>query len=187
MRELIERLETEQQLRDVWQWLPSETSDFTIEMASDAVVTDAGSDNPYGPVNRFVSLLRETDRFRFVGHDVALLEPCKDELRQRILDGMRTEVVDPPSVAKYILSAYKEHCSGPLESGNLTVRVHDELPTYGLSLFDDRIAISGYNTESGTVQVLLDTDAPEAREWAESTFESYRREARPLTLETAAE
>ncbi|WP_222914873.1 MarR family transcriptional regulator [Natrinema sp. SYSU A 869] len=186
MRELTDRLETEQRLRDVWQWLPSETSGFTIEMASDAVVTVAGADDPYGPVNRFVSLLWETDGFRFVGHDVALLEPCKDELRQRILDGMQTEVIDPPSVARYILSTYKEHCSEPLESGNLTVQMHDELPAYGLSLFDDRIAISGYNTESGTVQVLLDTDAPEAHEWAISAYESYRREARPLALKMAA-
>lgn len=180
MRELIERLETEHKLRDVWQWLPTEAKGFTIEMASNAVVTDAAADDPYGPVNRFVSLLRKTDRFRFVGYDVALLEPCKDELRQQILDGMRTEIVDPPSVAKYILSTYNEHCSEPLESGDLTVRLHENLPSCGLSLFDDRIAISGYNPDSGTVQVLLDTDAPEAREWAESTYESYRREARSL-------
>jgi predicted transcriptional regulator len=135
-------------------------------------------------VNRFASLLRETDRFRFVGYDVALLEPCKDELSQRIIDGMHTEIIDPPSVASYILSTYREHCSESLQSGNLTVRVHDDLPAYGVSLFDDRIGISGYNPDSGTVQVLLDTDAPEAREWAESTYESYRREARPLALET---
>lgn len=186
MEELIDRLETEQQLRDVSQWLPIEDNDngFSIEMASKAVVTVAGTDAPYAPVNRFVSLLRQTDRFQFVGYDVALLEPCKDEFRQRILDGMRTEIIDPPGVAKYILSTYKEHCAEPLESGNLTVRLHDDLPTYGISLFDDRIAISGYNSDNGTVQVLLDTDAAAARDWAESMYESYRHDARPLTLES---
>ncbi|WP_265111044.1 helix-turn-helix transcriptional regulator [Halosolutus halophilus] len=187
MQELIERIEIEHTLRDIWEWLPSEASGFTIEMASEAVVTDAGADDPYGPVNRFVSLLRKTDRFRFVGYDVALLEPCKDELSQRILDGMRTEIIDPPSVAKYVLAAHRDHCSAPLESGNLTVLVHDNVPSYGVSLFDDRIAISGYNPDSGTVQVLLDTDASEAREWAESTYEAYRRGARPFTLEPTVE
>lgn len=187
VRELVERLETERTLRDVWDWLPTEASGFTIEMASDAIVTGAETDDPYGPVNRFVSLLRETDRFRFVGHDVALLEPCKDELSRRILDGMVTEIVDPPSVAKYVLSAHEEHCSAPLASGNLRVLVHDDVPSYGVSLFDDRIAISGHDADSGTVQVLLDTDAREAREWAESTYERYRREARPLALEPTIE
>ncbi len=187
MRELVGRFETERKLRDAWQWLPDEVGSFTIEMASDAVVTVAKADAPYCPVNRFASLLRETERFRFVGFDIALLEPCKDELRRRIVDGMHTEIIDPPNVAKYILSTYREHCSAPLESDNLAVRVHDELPPYGISLFDDRIAISCYNQDSGIVRVLIDTDSPEAREWAESTFEYYRREARPLGLELVAE
>ncbi|WP_207591723.1 transcriptional regulator FilR1 domain-containing protein [Halomontanus rarus] len=187
MQDLIELIETEQTLRDVWQWLPPEASGFTLEMGTDAVVTEASIDDPYGPVNRFASLLRETDRFRFVGFDVALLEPCKDELSRRIVDGMDTEIIDPPSVARYIISTYSEHCAEPLESGHLTVRLHDDLPAYGVSLFDDRIGISGYNANSGTVQVFLDTDAPDAREWAESTYDSYRREARPLALETAIE
>ncbi|MFC7156531.1 helix-turn-helix transcriptional regulator [Halomarina halobia] len=186
MAELIERVETERQLRDVWQWLPDEESGFTIEMCTNAVVTVAAADDPYRPVNRFVSLLRETDRFRFVGFSIALLEPCKDEFRQRIVDGMDAEIVDPPDVARSILSTYPEHCSEPLESGNLTVRLHDDLPPYGVSLFDHRIGISGY-TDSGTVRVLIDTDAPAAREWAEATYGSYRREARPLAIEPAVE
>lgn len=183
MRELVNRIETEQTLRGVWQWLPGEASGFTIEIATDAVVTVAETDDPYHPVNRFVSLLRETDRFQFVGFDVALLEPCKNELRQRIVDGMQTEIIDPPSGAQYVLANYREHCSAALESGNLTIRLHDDLPPYGISLFDDRIAVSCYDRDSGTVRVLVDTDTPEARAWAESTFESYRREARPLAIE----
>ena len=187
MRELIDRVETARRLRDIWHWLPIETGEFTVEMVSDATVTTAVADAPYKPVNRFVSLLEETDKFRFVGFDIALLEPCKDELRRRIVEGMETEIIDPPSVARYILSTYPEHCSAALESGNFTVRLHDDLPPYGVSLFDDRIGISGFNPDSGAVRVLIDTDAPEAREWAESTYDSYRRGARSLTLETAVE
>lgn len=98
---------------------------------------------------------------------------------------MHTEIIDPPSVARYILSTHPEHCSEPLESGNLTVRLHDDLPPYGVCLFDDRIGISSYSPDSGTVRALIDTDALEAREWAESTYKSYQREARPLSLEPA--
>lgn len=184
MTDLIDRIETERKLRDIWPWIPDEAGRFAIEVGTDAIVTVAEADDPYRPVNRFVSLLGETDRFRFVGFDVALLEPCKDELRRRIVDGMRAEIIDPPSVARYILSAYSEHCAGPLESGNLTVLLHDDLPRYGISIFDERIGISCYNPTNGTVQVFIDTDAPEAREWAQATYESYRGEARPLTTES---
>lgn len=184
--ELIDRIETERGLRDVWPLLAIGEEDLCIGGLADAVVTVAEADDPYRPVNRFVSLLRETGRFRFAGPELALLEPCKDELRQRIVDGMETEIVDPPNAAKHVLSTYSDHCVGPLESGNLTVLVCDDLPTYGLCLFDDRVGISGYDPDSGTVRALIDTDAPAVREWAESIYGSYRRAARPLTTETAA-
>ena len=187
MRRLTERLETERRLRDVWQWLPDEASGFTVDMCADAVVTVAGATDPYRPVNRFRSLLGRTDRFRFVGFDLALLEPCKDEFRRRVVDGMRAEIIDPPSVARHVLSIYPDHCVAPLESGNLSILIHDDVPPYGVSLFDDRVGISGYDPDSGTVQVLVDTDAPAARAWAESTYETYRREARPFAPEVVAE
>lgn len=180
MRELIERIETERKLREVWRLLPTEARGFIVEMGSDAVVTVAEAGDPYRPVNRFVSLLRETERFRFVGFDLALLDPCRDELCERIIDGMRTEIIDPPNVARYVLTTYPELSAETLASGNLTVRLHESLPGYGICLFDDRTAISGYNPD-GTVRVVVDTDSPEIREWAESTYESYRREARPLS------
>ena len=184
IRELIDRFETERSLRNVWQWLPSKASGFTIEMMSDAVVTVAETDDPYRPVNRFRSLLRETDQFRFVGFDLALLEPCKDELCQRTIDGMQTEILDPPSVVDHIRSAYPEQFAAALESGNLTLRVRDDLPPYGVGIFDERIAITGYDPTTGTVKVLTDTDAPEAREWAESIYTAYRREIPTLALES---
>ncbi|MFC7154715.1 helix-turn-helix transcriptional regulator [Halomarina halobia] len=183
VQELIERVEIERAFRDVWQWLPDEESGFTIEMCTNAVVTVAAADDPYRPVNRFVSLLRETDGFRFVGFDLAFLEPCKDELCRRIVDGMRTEIIDPPSVINHIRSTYPERFAEALESGNLTVWVHDDLPPYGVGIFDDRIAISGYDPDTGTVHVLVDTDAPAAREWAESVYRVFRREIPTVALE----
>lgn len=187
MADLIERVETERKLREVWHWLPSEESGFTIDMCSDAVVTVADADDPYRPVNHFISLLRETDRFRFIGFDVALLEPCKDDLCQQIIDGMHTEIIDPPRVIEYIRSTCPELFSEALKSGNLTVWLHDELPPYGVGIFDDRVVISGYDPDSVMVRVLVDTDSSEAREWAESVYESYRRQTPTIPLKTIVE
>lgn len=183
MRDVINQVETERKLRDVWQWLPDQASGFTLDMCTDAVVTIADAGAPYRPVNRFVELLEETTEFRFVGLDVALLEPCKEELCQQIIDGMQTELINPPRVADYIRSTSPELFSETLESGNLTVRLHDELPSYGVCLFDDRIAISGYDPDAVTVRVLVDTETDEAREWAESIYESARRKTPTVPLD----
>ncbi len=185
LQELLDRLETEQTLRDSWHWLPTDASGFTVEMWADAVVTTAESDDPYRPVNRFLSLLRETERFQFVGFEIALLEPCLDELCQRIRNGMDTEIIDPPNVVEYVRSHYPEQAARVLESDNFTLRIHDDLPSYGVGIFDDRVAISGYDPDSGTVRVLIDSDAAVARDWAESIYRSYRRENQTLALETS--
>ena len=184
MEALIERVETERRLRDVWHALPDEVGEFTFEARSATTVTVAEYDAPYRPVNRFRSLVRESNGLRFVGVDVGLYEPCKDEFRRQVLDGMEAEVVDSPAVARYMCATYPERCAELVESGNLTVLVHDDLPPYGVTVFNDRVAISGYDHESGGVTVLVDTDAPAAREWGESVYDAYRSEARPF--DTAA-
>jgi predicted transcriptional regulator len=187
MAELIERVEIERTVRDVWQWLPDEESGFTIEMCADAVVTLAEADNPYAPANRFLTLIRETDQFRFVGTDIAIFEPNRDELCQRVIDGMQTEIIHPPSVATYYRSTYPELLSETLASGNLTMWLHDDLPAYGIGIFDDRIAICGHDADSVTVRVLLDTDSEDAREWAEAKYDFYRHQTPTVSLETVVE
>jgi predicted transcriptional regulator len=186
MADLIERFDTERQLRDVWQWLPDEDSGFTIDMCTGATVTRAEGDDPYAPVNRFVSLLHEADEFRFVGIAVALLEPCKSDLCHRIVDGMSAEIIIAPKVAQYIRSSCPDLFSEALDSGNLTVRLHDELPSYGVGVFDDRIGISGYDAEGASVRVLVDSDNPEARDWGESIVNTYWRQTPTVSLETGA-
>lgn len=176
MAELIERFETEKKLREVWQWLPSEADGFTVEMCTGAEITPAKADDPNRPVNRLLSLVRETDRLRFVGFDVALLEPCKKQLCEAIVDGVETEIIEPPRVNQYVRSSCPELFSEALASGNLTLRLHDDLPSFGVAIFDDRVAIVGYDPDSVAVRVLVDTDAPEARDWAESMYATYQRQ-----------
>lgn len=187
MVDVVERVETEQKLRDVWEWLPGEESGFKLEMCTEAVVTVADADDPYRPVNRFKSLLKQTENFRFAGLDVAMLEPCKDELCDQIIDGMHAELINPPRVAEYIRSTCPELFSETLESGDLTIQLHDELPSYGVSLLDERIAVSGYDPDGVTVRVLIDTESDEAREWAESVYADYRRETPTVPIDAAEE
>jgi len=187
MVDVVERVETEQKLRDVWEYLPDEESGFTVDLCAEATVTVADADDPYRPVNRFISLLEETSEFRFAGFDVAMLEPCKDELCAQIIDGMHAELINPPRVTEYIRSTCPELFSETLESGELTIRLHDELPSYGVSILDERVAISGYDPDGVTVRVLVDTDAPGARDWAESVYDTYERETPTVPVESTDE
>lgn len=183
MVDLIDRIETQQQLRDVWKWLPGEEHGFSIDMCAEATVTIADGDGPYRPVNRFRALLDEANQFRLLGFDIAMLELCKDDLCERIIGGMEAEIINQPRVADYIRNNCPEPFSRSLESGNLTIRLHDNLPHFGLCLMEDRMAITGYDNDAVTVRVLVDTDRSAAKEWAESMYAPYLRETPTISLD----
>ncbi len=180
MQELLERVAVERKVRDVEHLLPNDVLEFAMEARSETTVTVAAHDTPYRPLGRFRSLLQAADEFRFLGVDIALLEPCREEFRQRVLDGMQAEIINPPTAARYVISTYPDLCADILESGNLAPLVHDELAPYGLSFFDDRIAVNDYDPDTTGVRVFIDTDTPAALEWAESVYATYKADARPL-------
>ncbi|MFP9192423.1 helix-turn-helix transcriptional regulator [Natronosalvus vescus] len=183
LQALIDRFETERTLREIWDWLPDDVAALPLEGIAEATVTMATVDDPYRPVTRFRTLLEETETFRFVGFELALLEPCKDELCQRIIDGVEAVIIDPPSVVRYIRSTYPDLSTRTLDSGNLTVLVLDEQPPFGLCLFDGCVSVTIYSPETGAVRALIDTDESGVREWAESTFDEYRAAAKPMSVE----
>lgn len=184
--EFVECLRTERRLRDVWDLLPIGEDGVDVAAFSGAEVTVASADDPYAPVNRWVSLLAGSDRLRFVGSDVGLFEPCKDDLRRFILEGMSAAVVDPPEHARHIRQTYPELVEDIFASGNVEVRVHDDLPGYGIGVLDDRVVVCGFHPRDGTARVLVDTGDPAVREWALATFETYYGAARPFPEDSAA-
>lgn len=180
MDDLIGRVETERKLRNIWHWLPDEVVDCTIDGQSEMTVTLAEPDAPYRPVNRFESLLEQTSELRFLRPEVALMEPCLDHLFHRIQDGIEVTLIDRPSCHAYFFSRYPERSAEMLEQDNFTVLEHDNPPSHGIGLLEDRTTISCYEEGSGTVQALLDTDVPAIREWAESTYASFESSAVPV-------
>ncbi|HKJ58002.1 MAG TPA: MarR family transcriptional regulator [Halobacteriales archaeon] len=175
---LLDQLSTEQKLRAVWRWLPGELDGFTVDLVADARVTAVEPGDPYGPANHCGRLFREAEWLR--GFDAGLTAPHHfAELYQRIVDGMTTEVVLPSDVLERIQTAYPEESARVGRSEHFTLWVNDDLPLYRLTVFHDRVGIGGYDPDSGVMQVYLETESPDAREWAEATFERYRRASHP--------
>lgn len=152
--------------------------DFDIGIVADATVTRAEPGTPYEPVNRFISLVEKSDTLR--GFDTTTLAPIHIErIHRRIVGGMETEIIYHPAAIEGILTANPDRSTEAIESGNLSLWTHEGLPC-GLVVFDDRVGIGGYDEKTGALSVFVDTDAPDAREWALSLFEHYREEAEPL-------
>lgn len=63
-----------------------------IEVFADATVTTADRGDPFGPLARFLSLVRETDSLR-MADSYAIAPTYIDEIHGRVLDGLETTVI----------------------------------------------------------------------------------------------
>ena len=178
---LLDRMETRQQLRDVATWLPTEKLGITIEAFSEAVVTAVDAEEPYRPVRRYDDLIEDAEAMRAFGTPT-LKSANAGTLFRNVRAGMDTEIIYPPPIVEAMLDWSPEAAKEGLDSGNLTILLHDTLPC-GLTIFDDRVALTGYDPDTGMLRAIVDTDAAEAREWATGLYDSYREEAQPLDAE----
>ena len=145
------------------------------EAFAGATVTGAEHGDPHAPLVRFIALVRETETLHAL--DLDIIAPARlDEIQGRIVDGMETELIGLPEVARDVIENYPENCIEACESGYLTVKLVDELP-FALTIFDDRVGIGV--TEPGTriLRLFVDTDAPAVCEWAWKVYEVYDAEA----------
>lgn len=171
-------IETARELAPILEAASAHGVDIDVAAFADATVTTAAPGNPYRPVSRFMSLVSETDTLR--GLDPTTINPLHvDDVHTRIIDGMETDAVFPTAVVENLLTSYPERMEAAFESGNLTLRTHDDLP-FGLTICDDRVGVGVYSDEMGLLQLYADTDAPAAREWAEAVYADYRAEATGL-------
>lgn len=148
------------------------------DVFADATVTTTDQGDPFGPLARFVSLVRETDSLRMMD-SYAIAPTYIDEVHGRILDGLHTEVIERPDVANDIMEHYPRKCVQLCASEFLTMKLFDDLP-FGLVILDDRVGIGVRDDETHVPRAFVDTDASEARDWAETLFETHWSEAVPL-------
>jgi predicted transcriptional regulator len=172
----------EEKLRDVWQWLPHEMPGFSVDLFADAVVSFPGPAYPYEPVERLGQLIESTTSLR--GFDSIVLKSSNLETAcGAVLEGMTFEYVFTPEALEGTFAWNPERIMEVAASENATVLVHDDLPDgdrCGIGIVDDRAGICCHDPETGALTAVIDTGAPEAREWAISVFEQVREEATPV-------
>lgn len=151
-----------------------------VGLFADALVTEMSPTNPYAPVGRFMTLLRDSGSLS--GFDTTTVAPVfVEEIRNQILGGMETEVIYLQAIVDDITSTYPDATVAAMDSGQLTLWTHEELP-FGLAIFDDRLGLGGYDPDSGLLRAFVDTDDPDARRWGLDLFERYRETADSVEL-----
>ncbi|WP_418286417.1 helix-turn-helix transcriptional regulator [Halorubrum sp. DTA46] len=152
--------------------------EFVLEPFVDATVTLAEPNDPYRPVERFISLLKESETFR--GFNTTHMAPLVlGGFHHQIFEETDTEIIYLPHIVEKLFETYPERAREAIDRGHLALRTRDDLP-YGLAVFDERVGIGGYDETTGLMQVFVDTDASIAYEWAERVYAAVRADSDPL-------
>lgn len=178
--DLVEVVGTAARLEGIMKWVPDEEFDLDLRCLTDADITLADPSDPYAPAREHAKRLELADEFRgllpAVGH-----EPMRSA-RQGVLNGAEHELIVERSVADVIQT--KEEYTDLIEemqtAGRIEVRVVDDSIPYYVGLLDETVQI-GVEDDDGLPRALLETDADEAPEWAERTYERYLRISEPIS------
>jgi len=154
-----------------------EHQEFVVEPFAEATVTVADPGDPFRPMRRILDLLDDSETLRGF-NATAMVPPGVPEFYDRLFDA-NAELVCLPSAIESLAAAYPDRIDALRESGRLTLYARDALP-YGLLVLDDCVGIGGYDEDTGTLRVFVDSDDRTAREWAERAFEAYRSDSRLL-------
>lgn len=156
--------------------LSSDHFELDLSLLADTTVTLPQPGQPQRPAHRVVELVEDAEWAW--GFGPVVLPIYVDVFHRKILDGMHTRLVVEPDVITGLEQSYAEKFTEASETGNLEMRIHDDLP-FGLLITHDAVAIIGYD-EDGFIRVIVDGDRDRLQTWADDVFESYFDNARAL-------
>ena len=179
--DLIYRFEALQMLDEAIRWFPEEGFDFDLGCLAGAEVVRPSKNDALAPTTRIAKRLDVADRAQILSYAVipAAMEAC---WRATIHGSHRVDVVfDSEALATVAAdSTMMDRSLEMLETGRTQVFHHVGDVPYVLFIIDDEIVELCLGSEDGAPRAVIETTDETIRAWAESAFDSYRREASPL-------
>lgn len=181
--DLREIVETELELRDVVEWLPTAEMDVDLRHLRDATITVPTETRPSAPVSRSIDIVRDATAVRSVSH--AFNDRNLDLLRRRTAEGAVTfEGVFSAGAIDAVADddVLRRRLRELVATDDVEIRVYDGEVPLAVTVADDVVSLL-LRDDDGVLQAALDTDDEAVLEWATSVFERYRAESRPLEVD----
>lgn len=93
---------------------------------------------------------------------------------------MEAELIAPKPIVEKRLSMHPDlHKRHSELDTQLTYQICDEAP-FGVVVYDhEHVVVRAYDDETGSIELMVDSDDPTAISWAETVLNQYRQEADP--------
>lgn len=178
--DLMETTRTVQRLRPFLKWVDSADLDIDVNCLADAELLTPADGDPYAMINRQVRKIKDSESgwalLPFTG--LHATEAAHEQITE---NGAQYELVVEPDVAETHRTApqYRELYEDLAGTDRYEMYVYDGSIPFALCRLDDTVQI--VVAEGEEPRALLESDAPEVRNWAERTYEAYRAQATEIT------
>jgi predicted transcriptional regulator len=180
---LYDGMRSADRLSDLVEYLPLDEFDFDLERLGDARITRPTRADTIAPIRREVELMTScTERFQMLVTAVdrlATQEVAALVRRVPVFEGIYTreafETVRADAAMRADLDEY-------MRAGGTLYLYEGETSMVTLGLNDDVVGFE-LNDGRGFVPAFVETDDEAVLSWAERTYEGYRRESEPLTVD----
>jgi predicted transcriptional regulator len=180
--EVLDVIETIDQLADLAGHLPFEQLDFDLNHLTDATITTPTSADPLAHMRRFDELADHATTAKMFSNVISCTpahEPS-DADKEFLADVDELVVTQEALRTDLDDSDLREWIYRRVEDGNLSLYRYEESADLLLGIFDDCVGIVPID-DTGMPCGLIDTEADPIRTWARDTFEEYRETAIRLT------
>ncbi|GGN90531.1 MULTISPECIES: helix-turn-helix transcriptional regulator [Haloarcula] len=178
-RDLLDILETERDLRDIVDYLPTDAMDFDLRHLADATITTPSQTRPNAPLQRLLSLMRDADDVTAFSHafnDQSLSVAADRAGSQQFRAILSQSAVDALTGDETLRARLRSL----VETETASIGVYDGEIPLAVTIVDDVVNLL-VRDERGVLQAAVDTDHPTVHSWAEARFEDYREQSAPLT------
>ena len=178
--DLLDVMETEERLRPVVRWLPTDALTFDLRHLTEATITVPSQVRPNAPVKRVLELLRSADEVRIFSY--AFNEQSLEVVQNRTSAGdQRFRGVFASSAIDALAddSQLRRRLEALLASDGAEIRITDEEIPVAATVADGVVSLF-LRDDSGILQASLDADSDAIRSWADESFERYWEAATPL-------
>lgn len=186
--DLLSALETEQRLRDVVEYLPTDgpAADLDPRHLADATITTPSRTRPSAPLNRLLEFLPDAETVRTVSH--AFNEQTLDVVEAQTAAGDQSftgvfthEAIDALREDEPL----RRRLEQLLAHDSAAVHVVEAIPIAVMTV--DEVVYVLLRDDEGILRGSIDTDDPTVRTWAAELIDEYVTEATVLTSADLAE
>ena len=180
LAEFSHQLHVSVQLPELVEQLASCPVEFEIQMLAGATVTRATPEEPYQMHERYLGFWNETERVSGIRSISAVPPDIVERIKSKLRGGVEVESIWTPEAATQYLESYPEIESLWIEESNARMLITNESIPVQFGLFDDRVAFTVHDEETGYPRALVDTANPEALGWARDLYTYYLDRSQPL-------